>query len=544
MGCQQHRPTLVPRSSGPLCSSRMHPQGRQFRDADQADRPARGQLTGCCPTSAPTTQPELLADPGRALANGGTITNTVANQAVCCGSGLLPQQWHSGFRRFYDAIERIARATSRNIDLDTVQADRRLDCAREDRYTDATAIPTPALRRVWSARGLQLRLQKRRAPGAISAEWKRHTVDPTNPSSLVFDFASLHQILNDDRESYGTWTRKRSSMRGVQALKFGIKRTITSAISPSTHYLRRLLKPINTLSPDCSPGFTRVTTRKTSRHPLVDAIGFPTRARSRASCSASCRIRTRVVSAEQLLAQEKTTGGSSWEISGRPLARQPGRAHSAHNQITSGGYRKRAGAINSPFGSYLPTTADRSYTDTLPSLNVAYDVSHDIVVRFARRKSCTTGLHGCRSARQPESGALTGSPATPTSIHTAQRKDLSIECTRTRYGVYARNLLEGRQVIHRGSPVSEVFPIQTQTPQSHLHATSTPNCSIVRSTSTYAPTAAERSGRGAGTHQADLGGFGVQANYTYSDASLTAMTQFRAIRRTRTTSRASSRTSC
>ncbi len=42
-----------------------------------------------------------------------------------------------------------------------------------------------------------------------------------------------------------------------------------------------------------------------------------------------------------------------------------------------------AGAIQNPFGYYLPTAASKTYTDILPSANFAWDLTHDIVLRAA-----------------------------------------------------------------------------------------------------------------------------------------------------------------
>ena len=42
--------------------------------------------------------------------------------------------------------------------------------------------------------------------------------------------------------------------------------------------------------------------------------------------------------------------------------------------------------IPSLFGAYIPVTASKSYNDILPSLNFAYDVTKEVVVRFAAAK--------------------------------------------------------------------------------------------------------------------------------------------------------------
>ena len=43
------------------------------------------------------------------------------------------------------------------------------------------------------------------------------------------------------------------------------------------------------------------------------------------------------------------------------------------------------GAIDNPFGTFLPIEVDRSYTDVLPSLNLAFDLAPQVVLRLGFR---------------------------------------------------------------------------------------------------------------------------------------------------------------
>src|SRR4029077_10610659 len=115
-------------------------------------------------------------------------------------------------------------------------------------------------------------------------------------------------------------------------------------------------------------------------------------------------------------AEEKTTGGFAMgNFEGDHWRGNLGVRIVRTNQITSGGvFANVPGAINSPFGSYLATTANRDYTDTRPSLNFAYDVSRDVVVRFAAAKVMARPDYTDVVPRvNLNQGALTGSAGNP-----------------------------------------------------------------------------------------------------------------------------------
>ena len=42
-----------------------------------------------------------------------------------------------------------------------------------------------------------------------------------------------------------------------------------------------------------------------------------------------------------------------------------------------------AGAIENPFGNYDPISVDHDYDDILPSVNFAFDLTENVVLRFA-----------------------------------------------------------------------------------------------------------------------------------------------------------------
>src|SRR5262249_3531845 len=71
------------------------------------------------------------------------------------------------------------------------------------------------------------------APGAFqydlrgkSPQVKFLNIDPTNPSQMAFDFASLHHITNDDKETYVYGDAENFVNRGVwKSFKYGLKYT-------------------------------------------------------------------------------------------------------------------------------------------------------------------------------------------------------------------------------------------------------------------------------------------------------------------------------
>src|SRR5262249_15564731 len=116
-------PTLVPQLIGSalFTQDRIRKGGNfdmQIRPVDELEINLTGLLSEF---GANNLNLNYLADPGRARANGGTITNTVADQgAYVAGQVASLNNGTSDFGVFYDAIERKAKATTRNLDLDTI----------------------------------------------------------------------------------------------------------------------------------------------------------------------------------------------------------------------------------------------------------------------------------------------------------------------------------------------------------------------------------------------------------------------------------------
>src|SRR6266480_3301041 len=184
-------PTLVPALIGSALfrQDRIRKGGNigvQFKPTDQVLVNVTGLLSEF---DANNVNENYLAWITRALGNGGTLSNTtVQNGTAVAGRVASLNNGTQDFGVVYDAIDRFARATTRNVDFDAIY-----------RPTDDWAT--------------HLKIGYTDATGN------------TNGQPFV-EFGSLHQILNDDREQYGYLDATKKLDAGpLKSLKFGIKRT-------------------------------------------------------------------------------------------------------------------------------------------------------------------------------------------------------------------------------------------------------------------------------------------------------------------------------
>jgi iron complex outermembrane recepter protein len=478
-----------------------------------------------------------LADPVRALGNGGTLTNTVSdgNGAYVAGTVSSQANGTKDFGVFYDAIQRNARATTNDINL-AVKFTPSADWVASARvgYTQATGNTNSQPFVEFGAPAVFSYDLRGRAPAVtFLPNANGVTVDPTNPASMVFDFASLHQILNDDREGYGYLDVEKKFDDGIfKSLKFGLKRTDHQRdLTFNATTYGGFFKPINTLpattfaggltpgnyaSGISAPG--SLTRYWTPDEGTVDRILF-----------AELPVSGRVLYPQQSFsAQEKTTGGYVMgDFAGEHWRGNVGVRVVHTEQTTSGGiFGTLPGAINSPFGSYLPSTVNRSYNDALPSFNVAYDLAKDVVVRVAAAKVMSRADYTDivpRVSLNP--GALTGSAGNPQlDPYRATQEDLSFEWYPDKDTAYTLAFYyKDIKSFIVDKPVQENFPIQSQTPPNALCTPAGPanlfNCPFninLRSNGG----GGKMKGVEVGFTQPIWAGFGAQANYTYSDAKL------------------------
>jgi iron complex outermembrane receptor protein len=169
----------------------------------------------------------FLAWGTRAIANGGTISNTtVQNGTAVTGTIESRRNATTGavedFAVVYDAIDRFASTDTWNLDLGTTitpNDDWTIDLrvGRTEANGDTEAQPFVE----FGAPGSFTYDLTGRAPQVTF-----NTVDPTDPADMQFIFSSLHEILNDDSETYAYADAERKLGLGVlDSIKFGAKYT-------------------------------------------------------------------------------------------------------------------------------------------------------------------------------------------------------------------------------------------------------------------------------------------------------------------------------
>ena len=179
--------------------------------------------------------------------------------------------------------------------------------------------------------------------------------------------------------------------------------------------------------------------------------------------------------------------------------------------------------VDSPFGDYTPVTVDRSYDDVLPSVNLAFDLTDEVVLRFAAAKTMTRPDFvdiAPRITLNP--GALTANAGDPaTDPYRANQYDLSAEWYPDQDMAFVAALFykdltsfitDG--VTTRILPVTTANPITACTPidvSQQLY-----DCPF---------TVNQRTNNSGRIYGAEVGatmpvgaGFGFQANYTYSNS--------------------------
>lgn len=533
-------PTLVPT----LINSALFEQDRirkggnfdlQVRPNDQIEFNLNGFVSIF---NAENTNQSWLVDPQRAIGNGGTISNCVVDHGTCiAGTVTSLNNGTSDFGVFYDSFHRIAKTTSHDIDLDTkyTPADDwtvHLDFG----YTDATGKTDPQY------------FPEFGAPASFSYDFSHgapqvtmlpngngKTVNWTDPNSFVFDFANDDVFLNKDKEAYVYLdVLKKLDLGMLKSVKFGFKGTNheRDASGDFTTY-GGFYAPINTLpASDFAGGLAPGDFAKN-----IANAGSLTQ-----FWIVNAAAAQRILSEQELksgrtpypqggfTAQEKTKGGYVMANLGGDHWRGNAGVRFVHtDQITAGAVfvadPTLPGVVANPFGAYIPTTAERTYNDVLPSLNLAYDLSNDLVARFAAAKVMSRPDYTDMVPRVLlNTGALTGTAGNPNiDPYRANQADVSLEWYPDRDTSYAIALYyKDIKSFIVDKPTPEILPFTGASAPASACTTTAPN-------SFECPfTINVRSNGGGGklkgvelaATQPVWGGFGLQANYTYSDATL------------------------
>jgi iron complex outermembrane receptor protein len=468
-----------------------------------------------------------------ALGGGGTLTNTtVVDDTVVAGTITSTP---GGRGVVYDAIDRKAFAKTWYGDLDGSYTPNQwwavhfnAGHTKADGETDAqpfVEFGAPAsFRYDLSGRTPQV---------------KYLNIDPNNPSQMEFDFASLHHITNLDKETYSYVDAERFLNAGaLRSLKFGLKYTDHERDTDfmATTYGGFFL-PLSATgcggrvctAADFAGGLTpsdflnsiagsgTLTSYWSVNRGRVEDILFKSFNGNRIPNPPEVFSVEEKVSAGFGMASLK---GTNWRGNvGLRLVRT--------DQTSTGNIVGGAGEIQNAFGNFTHVTADRSYTDLLPSINFSRDLTPQVMLRVAAARTMARPDFTDVSPRVTlNPGALTGQGGDPNiDPFRANQADVSLEW------------YHGKDEILSGALFYkdiQSFITDRPTQQAHLIQTNTPNLSLCTAAfTTEFPnryscqfTINQRVNGGGGTVKGlevnglqKLGrGFGVQANYTYSDA--------------------------
>lgn len=505
----------------------------QFRPNEQLDISISGLWTRF---GADNVNANFLAWNSNALGAGATLTGeTVVGDTIV--GGTISNPGSGGRGAVYDTISRIAHSETRLISGDfTFQPQDDWSFHLKAGYTDAEgdtesqpfvefAAPTGVVFDLTSS-----------APRVSFPD-----IDPTDPGDMLFDFASNHQITNDDSEFFIYADSVKELDSGpFQTLKFGVKYTKHErdtdfqATTFGGFFLPFLAMGCDGGPCDAaffSPGGTpddfleniavsgSLTDFFLPEQSIInDAIlGFS---------PAFDRI---PLFSEIFSVDEKTYGGYVLgEFGGDNWRGNVGVRVVATNQVSSGFIQNAAGPgqVSNAFGDFLPVTEERTYTDILPSANAVFDVTDDFLIRIAAARTMTrpdfTDI-APRVSLNP--GALTGTGGNPdVEPFRANQFDVSLEWyphqdTLLALAFYYKDVLN----FVTDNISSEIFAIETMTPNlSRCAPAGGGNPDLFNCEFAINRRANGGGGRVQGFEaiaQAPLGGgFGVHLNYSFSDA--------------------------
>ena len=470
----------------------------------------------------------------RAIGNGGTLTNTtIVDDTAVAGRISSANGGVSDFGVVYDAIDRFATAETRSIDVDTNYRptdDWKLHF--KVGYTDAEGnTDSQPFVEFGAPAVFDYDLRGRAPQVTFVPNGVGVTVDPTDPADLQFIFSSLHQILNNDDETYVYADAERKLDVGVfDSLKFGAKyadhgrELIFNATTYGGFHVPINATPATTFADGPTPSdfldgiasSGTLTNYWQIDRGAVESILFNNLATGPG----------RVFYPQQNFSVDETAyaGYLMGNMSGEGWRGNIGLRY-VRTEQTSGGNVVGGGAIANPFGNYDPISIDRTYNDVLPSLNLAFDLSSDVILRVAAaRVMARPDFTDIAPRVSLNPGALTGQSGNPNiDPYRASQWDVSLEWYPDDDTIFALAwYYKDIKSFITDSPVTQNFDVQSATsPALACTPTGQPNtfnCPFLINQRT--------NGGGGKVQGAELavtkpiwGGFGVQANYTYTDAS-------------------------
>jgi iron complex outermembrane recepter protein len=479
-----------------------------------------------------------LAWGSQALGGGGTLTDVTVEGGTAIAGTIASNTGGTGGRgAVYDAIDRFAFAETQYIDFDGTYHPSddwllHFDVGYTDAQGDTESQPfvefgAPAIFR-YDLRGS--------APKVTFLN-----VNPRNPNDMLFDFASLHEITNDDDELYSYVDAEKFLNAGIwKSVKFGLKytdherQTDFQATTYGGFFLPLSATGCN--GGPCDPAdFADGLTPSDFLGDIgssgtLDQYWSVNRGNIERYLFGSFTGGRIPNPPEVFSVQETTYGGfvmASMEGDNGKWRGNFGLRAVGTDQESTGNIVGGAGEISNAFGNFTHVTDSRTYWDYLPSVNFSFNLKDDLMLRVAGARTMARPDYTDISPRVSlNPGALTGQGGNPDiDPYRADQADVSLEWYRP------NNAIMSAAVFYKDidSFITD-HPVQ----QAHLIQTDNPNTSLC----TPAPTAEfpnrysclftinQRVNGGGGKIAGlelnllqPLGrGFGVQANYTYTDS--------------------------
>lgn len=190
------------------------------------------------------------------------------------------------------------------------------------------------------------------------------------------------------------------------------------------------------------------------------------------------------------------------------------------------------GAVQNPFGLIAPISFDKEYTDILPSANLHFDLKDDLVLRFAASRTVARPDYAQMAAFTSITPTLlTGSGGNPhIDPYRSNNFDVSFEWYFAPQSIFAVDFFykDISTYIVQGSGI-ERLPAEILSPTDPRITNPANNCVLSGTASTYIcdyrigrpvnVTGGEDKGIEVNFQKPLWGGFGIQANYTYQQAS-------------------------
>lgn len=507
----------------------------QFRPSDNLEFGISGLWTRF---DANNTNFNYLAWPSRAgIGGGATFDNLKVEGDTIVGGSISDVGAAGGFGQVYDIIDREAFAETQYIAGNfKYETNGGLTISGQLGYTkaDGDTVRQPFVEFLGSS---DFTYDLSGDAPVVSFD----SVDPTVPNDLAFEFASNHSIGNDDDEFFAYLDfEKELDLGALEAVKVGFKYTDHHRDTDfqATTYGGFFLP----FRADGCGGVCTASSFGGGQTPgdyaeniavsgsLTDFfLPDPKLIRDLIGAFPAAFDRLPLYS-EIFAIDEKVFGGYVMGKFGGDNWRGNAGVRIVNTDQTSSGFIQGAegpGQVSNAYGDFLPVTEKRSYTDILPSVNLSLDLSDKLVLRAAAARTLTrpdfTDI-APRVSLNP--GALTGSGGSAdVEPYRANQFDLSLEYYAPNNALFAIALYyKDVQNFVTDEISNEVFSIETAAPDM-TRCVATPgstnpdlyDCQFAINRRTNGGTA-EVKGIELIAQTPVFGNFGINANYSYSDA--------------------------